>query len=75
MHVLYVLFTCLSFFTFTRLAYGHICTAYTFRTSVLLHTEQVAFIFAFSVVIAFFKDLPDVAGDQAAVRQRDTERS
>ena len=29
-------------------------------------TFSVAFIFAFSVVIAFFKDLPDVAGDEAA---------
>lgn len=29
-------------------------------------TFSVVFIFAFSVVIAFFKDLPDVAGDAAA---------
>ena len=29
-------------------------------------TFSVVFIFAFSVVIAFFKDLPDVAGDEAA---------
>ena len=29
-------------------------------------TFSVAFILAFSIVIAFFKDLPDIAGDEAA---------